>query len=252
VCWAFADVEALEANWAIRHGKTVLLSEQPLIDRERQYYGYSIWFGLKDLLRRGTTTWLAYPYTGRKENIRPVAMPFHVAAFDNVAPPGNPAALKRAMLDHGPVAAGVTVTNQFYAYRGGVFTGEPLHQAIVNHAILIVGWDDAKGAWKIKNSWGTGWGEKGYMWIAYGANNIGFDAVWVETVKQSKLPASQYVRQYPVKAGQHTKAQSPTYTAQQPIPHAATHPPMPQFLGNVPALRPPIYAGPIVPPMRRR
>ncbi|MGZ5021991.1 MAG: C1 family peptidase, partial [Chthoniobacterales bacterium] len=53
----------------------------------------------------------------------------------------------------------------------------------VNHAIVIVGWDDDLGAWHIKNSWGKCdrcWGESGFGWVAYGANHIGYGAAWVK------------------------------------------------------------------------
>lgn len=60
------------------------------------------------------------------------------------------------------------------------------YSGTVNHGVTLIGWDDSKGAWLIKNSWGPTWGdtcgfgtEKGYMWIAYGCNNIGYGASWV-------------------------------------------------------------------------
>jgi C1A family cysteine protease len=56
----------------------------------------------------------------------------------------------------------------------------------INHGITLLGWDDDKQAWLIKNSWGMGWGEtggqgvqRGYMWIKRGCNNLGVGAAWV-------------------------------------------------------------------------
>lgn len=55
----------------------------------------------------------------------------------------------------------------------------------INHGVNLIGWDDNKGAWLIKNSWSVGWGEQGYMWISYNCNNIGYGASWVQAAKKT-------------------------------------------------------------------
>lgn len=37
--------------------------------------------------------------------------------------------------------------------------------------MLIVGYDDARGAWLVRNSWGPHWGDQGHLWIAYDVMN---------------------------------------------------------------------------------
>jgi cathepsin L len=53
----------------------------------------------------------------------------------------------------------------------------------INHAVVIVGWDNTKDAWLVRNSWGTGWGNDGYAWVKYRHNGIGFNSVWVSGLK---------------------------------------------------------------------
>ena len=88
--------------------------------------------------------------------------------------------IKRAIMDYGPIAVGIRVGNAFLAYTGGIFnldeTGE------VNHAVALVGWDDnqgERGVWILRNSWGTGWGEAGYMHIEYGTSQVGYAANYI-------------------------------------------------------------------------
>jgi hypothetical protein len=89
--------------------------------------------------------------------------------------------LKTALIEHGPLVAPIVYDDCLYNYKGGVFNEEDL--GIINHAVLLVGWDDAKGAWLVKNSWGKEWGEKGFGWIKYGSNNIGVFAAWIDAPK---------------------------------------------------------------------
>lgn len=97
--------------------------------------------------------------------------------------------LKTALLEHGPLVVLVRITEAFQAYQGGVFNEHAPGE--INHAVVLIGWDDAKRAWLIQNSWGEEWGEKikfglsetvtgGFMWITWDSNSIGKYAAWVD------------------------------------------------------------------------
>jgi len=53
----------------------------------------------------------------------------------------------------------------------------------VDHCVQAVGIDTANGYWKVRNSWGTSWGESGYIRLAYGADTcaIASDANYAST-----------------------------------------------------------------------
>jgi cathepsin K len=92
------------------------------------------------------------------------------------------AKIKEALCNYGPVAASVNATPLLQNFGGdGVFFETASNNANpeTNHAVMIVGWDDDKQAWLMRNSWGTNWGDDGYCWIKYNTNNIGRRAAWV-------------------------------------------------------------------------
>lgn len=90
--------------------------------------------------------------------------------------------IKEAICQYGPIAASLLATPMFQNFAGdGVyyeFASNPADPQS-NHAITIIGWDDSKQAWLVRNSWGTNWGDNGYAWVSYNTNNIGKRAAWV-------------------------------------------------------------------------
>jgi hypothetical protein len=199
-CWAYAALGAFEYNWAIRNGGAMpVLAVQPILDRVgKDGGGFSGW-ALDDLLEHGTCPAPAYPHSGKPGKLRDkIKMPYRAIAWGLVTGQGGVPKveeLKQALVDHGPLTANVYYTPRFTAYKGGVFRDDfkPAADSPSNHILLIVGWDDQKGragCWKIQNSWGDKWGERGFMWIEYGSNNIGHSACWVRAQSvQYLLPA---------------------------------------------------------------
>jgi hypothetical protein len=88
--------------------------------------------------------------------------------------------IKSALKQNGPLAICVNATSKFVNLRShSTPFSEPAASATVNHAVVLVGYDDNKGAWLIRNSWGTSWGNAGYAWVKYGTNGIGYGATWI-------------------------------------------------------------------------
>lgn len=77
--------------------------------------------------------------------------------------------MKQHIVDGFPLLLGVHVDRKFGELRAGQTYSLPRGPSLGGHAVLLVGYDDERNAFKILNSWGTGWGDSGYGWIEYPA-----------------------------------------------------------------------------------
>ena len=77
-------------------------------------------------------------------------------------------AIKTMLASKHPVIATLIVDNSFVGAKAGFVWSAYSGSGALPHTLIICGYDDTKGAYKVMNSWGTGWGDAGYSWITYG------------------------------------------------------------------------------------
>ena len=170
-CWSFSATGAMEGYWFIQKGQLVSLSEQQLVDCSRSYGNMGCNGGLMDdaflyVMENGICSETAYPYTAKDGTCHPCSTVVQIAGCADVAPK-NQVQLKEAV-SRGPVSVAIEAdTRYFQSYSGGILTSTSCGINL-DHGVLIVGYGEENGQkyWTVKNSWGTSWGEKGYVRIA--------------------------------------------------------------------------------------
>ena len=206
-CYAFGACAAAEGAYNLVTGKydgnCLDLSEAFLAFCLDQYYvGFVGCNGstydyeeLDALVERGVCNETAYPYSGVDEGCIAGAESAPRVKFASWyrIPCGSIEAIKSAIMSYGVVDAAVNVTSAFEAYASGVFADantecntSPCYYAETNHCIALVGWQDTSpdgdGYWILRNSWGTSWGENGYMRIAYRSAHVACAVCYMEYI----------------------------------------------------------------------
>lgn len=206
-CWAFATVGLFESALRLRTGITRDLSEQYLVSCNMEGWScnggdyahdYHWWKKRPSVAEAGAALESDFPYQAAEPPCTsPPNNPFRINSWAYVG--GSPqmpsvTAIKQAIYERGPVAAALCVGPAFVSYTSGVFSTDessecPLYP--VNHAIVLVGWDDSRQAWRLRNSWGAGWGESGYMWIRYGTSKVGYETNYISYTPNRPQPPGQ-------------------------------------------------------------
>ena len=152
--------------------------------------GADIRDGFKVLNQQGAPDETLWPYDVSKFTVKPPQTVYdngllntlvNYESVDNT----NQQLMKAALAAGYAVAGGFTVyesfENQSVAQTGVVPMPAPNESVLGGHAILVVGYDDAKQCYIVRNSWGSGWGDQGYFYApyAYFSNPDLADDFWV-------------------------------------------------------------------------
>jgi len=176
-CWCFSATGVVEAMTRIEHGVWALRSEGDVHDG----MGYTCaqggwpsvaldWIKAHGAADAGCWAYqthdLPYKPTPDRDG-RTVRLDSYVSLNNN--------ADQKAWLDAvGPLSACFTCYWDFQAYgpNSGTYICNEASGVDGGHCIVIVGYDDERQAWLVRNSWGTGWGMEGYCWFGYGQAGI--------------------------------------------------------------------------------
>ena len=184
-CWSFATYASLESS--LLTGKQTDFSENHLIDmhgfNSGPCDGGSFDNSIAYLARwAGPIPEKSYPYqyllasTELPATKTALANPYHVQNVEMFSMTRNN--VKAAILKYGAVGIVFYYDKTYYnSSTYGYYYAKSIDDT--NHLVAIVGWDDnysktnfndtpsGNGAYLVRNSWGTGWGDKGYFWMSY-------------------------------------------------------------------------------------
>lgn len=179
-CWAFSAAAALEGTWAINTGVLVDLSEQELIDcAQGPKYGShgcnggQMDGGFKFAIENGLCPYNNYPYLAKTQNTcqsNTCTNAIHIESCYDIQP--NNQQILESFVYKQPVSVAIEAdTRYFQSYSSGIITSTQCGTNL-DHGVLIVGYGNENGQdyWIVKNSWGTQWGEQGYVRIAKSNN----------------------------------------------------------------------------------
>jgi hypothetical protein len=190
-CWAFSAVKTLQdAYWL--NGEKINASEQYLVSCNPWGWGCQggWWAHDMHLPPKGGVIESEFPYVAQDVQCKgglTYRYPIESWSYLSSGQDGIPSIeeIKSAIYNYGTISVAVAADSAFQSYSSGIFNS--CESTSLNHAVNLVGWDDAGQYWIMENSWGTNWGERGFMRIKWNCNMIGYSANFIK-YKQNPNP----------------------------------------------------------------
>jgi cathepsin L len=175
-CWAFSTTGSVEGANFLKSGSLVSVSEQQLVDCAGGSGNQGCNGGLMDdafgyiIKNNGIGSEASYPYTAHDGKCKQVPSVATVSKYTDVKK--NDEKDLMSAVNSQPVSVAVDAQS-WSSYRKGVMSG--FCGKSLDHGVLAVGYgtDASQDYWIVKNSWGTSWGESGYIRLIRDKNECG-------------------------------------------------------------------------------
>jgi len=180
-CWSFSTTGSIEGRSAIKTGTLASISEQQLVDcdtsKDHGCNGGLMDYGFQYVISSGgLCSEVAYPYEAAQGTCKSSSCGTKfdaISSYEDVASCDQDSL--EAALCAGPVSIAIEADqSSFQQYTGGVLTGDCGKN--LDHGVLLVGFgtDSTYGDyWKVKNSWGSTWGDAGFVKLLRGKGGTG-------------------------------------------------------------------------------
>jgi len=184
-CWSFSATGSMEGQHSLSTGKLVSLSEQNLMDCSTAEGDMGCNGGLMDdafeyvIKNNGIDTEASYPYQAvqGKCHYNSTNIGATISSYYDI-PSKNETALALAVATVGPVSVAIDAAGiSFQFYRSGVYHDMFCSQTNLDHGVLAIGigsmhdWLGTHDYYLVKNSWGTSWGQAGFIFMSRNRDN---------------------------------------------------------------------------------
>lgn len=175
-CSAFTVANGFDIENYYRTGTMTLFSQEWLYDIAKAAgdcgAGSNVTGNLDVIYNYGAVTSATLPYSDMNGCSVTITSELLAEAAQHKIPTYNHItntdriAIKNMVVAHHPVMTGINIDNNFLNAQPG-YTWNTIGSGNAPHAVVVIGYDDSRNAYLIMNSFGTSWGDGGFLWVDY-------------------------------------------------------------------------------------